>query len=91
VRLLFLALGIFAAGLCQQPANSIFSGAVTALTADSVTVVRKVPAKADVTRTFTLDAQTKIEGPPLKIKARVTVRYRVAGDGQFQALNIIVR
>jgi hypothetical protein len=91
VRLLLLGLATLAIGLCQQAANNIFSGTVTALTADSVTVVRKVPAKADVSRKFTLDAQTRVEGPPLKIKARVTVRYRTSGDGQFQALNVIVR
>ncbi|MDP9171148.1 MAG: DUF5666 domain-containing protein [Acidobacteriota bacterium] len=100
VRMLILATATAAAGVCQQdatpsaalaPANSIFSGTVTALTADSVTVVRKVPAKADVSRTFSRDARTKVEGPALKVKARVTVRYQEPAEGQFQALYIIVR
>ena len=72
------------------PADDIFSGTVTALTDDSVTVVRKVPARDAVTQKFARDAQTKVEGR-LKLKARVSVRYETAEDGQLRAVHIIVR
>ncbi|HZL55673.1 MAG TPA: DUF5666 domain-containing protein [Bryobacteraceae bacterium] len=72
------------------PVNDKFSGTVTDLTADSLTVVRAVPAKDAVTRKFTLDAQTKVEGK-LRLKARVTVQYASPEDGQFRAVHIIVR
>src|SRR5579863_1738211 len=55
------------------PADDIFSGTVTKLTADSVTVVRRVPGHAAVTREFVRDEQTKVEGK-LRERARVTVR-----------------
>jgi len=72
------------------PANDIFSGTVTACPPDSVTVVRKVPARADEFRRFIVDKDTKIEGK-LKVNARVTVRFRADGDGGVHALRIIVR
>ena len=95
---LLLALVPLGAALPQQsppqkktaPANDIFSGTVTELAADSITVVRQVPAHDSVTRKFALDGQTKVEGK-LRVKARVTVRYRTGEDGELQALHIIVR
>jgi hypothetical protein len=71
-------------------ANDKFSGTVTELNPESVTVVRTVPARDAVTRKFLLDAQTKVEGK-LRLKARVTVQYQVEDEGQFRALHIIVR
>jgi hypothetical protein len=70
--------------------NDKFSGTVTELNPDSVTVVRTVPARDAVTRKFLLDAQTKVEGK-LRAKARVTVQYSVEDEGQFRAVHIIVR
>ena len=67
-----------------------FSGTITQLTADSVTVVRTAPARDAVTRTFALDAKTKVEGR-LRIQARVTVQYESPEDGQYRATRIIVR
>jgi hypothetical protein len=72
------------------PANDIFSGSVTAVTAETVTVVRKVPAKADESRDFVLDKDTKVEGK-LKVNARVTVRFKADAAGLVHALRIIVR
>jgi hypothetical protein len=72
------------------PANDIFSGTVTASTENSVTVVRKVPARADEYRKFVVDQDTKIEGK-LKISARVSVRFKADGDGAGHALRIVVR
>jgi hypothetical protein len=100
--LLWLALtsGVVATGVAQQdaaappskttPANDIFSGTVSELASDSITVIRKAPARDAGARKFLLDAQTKVEGK-LKVKARVTVRYQADDEGQLHALHIIVR
>ena len=72
------------------PAADIFSGTVTKLTADSVTVVRKVAGHAAVAREFVRDEQTKVEGK-LRERARVTVRYKADEDAGFIAVYIIVR
>jgi hypothetical protein len=72
------------------PANDIFSGTVTASQADSITVVRKVPARADEYRVFVVDKDTKIEGK-LRANARVTVRFKADEDGAVHALRVIVR
>jgi hypothetical protein len=97
-----LSFGAFAVALPQEtalpqspqkktaPANDIFSGTVSALTADSVTVIRRAPARGAGATTFLLDAQTTIEGK-LRLKARVTVRYQADDDGRLHALHIIVR
>lgn len=72
------------------PVNDIFSGTVTASTADSITVVRKVPAKPDESRSFVIDKDTKIEGK-LKLNARVSVRFKADDDGTVHAVRVIVR
>jgi len=74
----------------NAPANDIFSGTVSELTPDSITVVRKPPARDAGARKFLLDSQTKVEGK-LRVKARVTVRCHADEDGQLRALHIIVR
>ena len=72
-------------------AGDIFSGTVTVLRTDSVTVVRRVTAQPAVTRTFVLDPKTRIEGR-LKVRARVTVRFAAGADeGLYTAVYIIVR
>ncbi|MDE3197221.1 MAG: hypothetical protein KGN84_12805 [Acidobacteriota bacterium] len=67
-----------------------FSGTVTELSADAVTVVRTALGKSAVTRRFLLDGQTKVEGA-MKLKSRVTVQYQTTDDGDYKALHIIVR
>jgi hypothetical protein len=74
----------------KAPANDIFSGTVTELSAEAVTVERTALLRDAVKRTFVLDSQTVVEGK-LRQKARVTVRYVTAESGQFQAIHIIVR
>ena len=74
----------------KAPANNIFSGTVTQLSAESVTVERTALLRETVRRTLILDAQTVVEGT-LKEKARVSVRYTTDENGQFHALHIIVR
>jgi len=70
-------------------ASQFFSGTVTALSAESITVNRKGFGKDSVTRTFVIDRATKVEGR-LRVKAKVTVRYAASGDGE-RAVHIIVR
>jgi hypothetical protein len=72
------------------PANDIFSGTVTVFLPDSVTVVRKVPARPDEFRQFIIDKDTKVEGR-LRVNARVTVRFRADSGGAVHALRVIVR
>ena len=72
------------------PAADIFSGTVTKLTDESVTVVRQVAGHEAVTRQFMRGAATKVEGK-LREKIRVTVRYKAGEDGAFVAVYIIVR
>ncbi len=72
------------------PANDIFSGTVTAFLPESVTVVRKVPARPDEFRQFIIDKDTKVEGK-LRVNARVTVRFKADSGGAVHALRVIVR
>ncbi|HTA43824.1 MAG TPA: hypothetical protein VK789_15320 [Bryobacteraceae bacterium] len=72
------------------PSEQIFSGTITKLTDDAITVVRTVLGKAAVTREFARDGQTRVEGK-LREHARVTVRYRSIEDGGYLAVDIIVR
>jgi hypothetical protein len=79
-----------ASGKKTAPSANIFSGTVTKLTDESVTVVRKVAGHDAVTREFMREASTKVEGK-LREKVRVTVRYKANEDGGFVAVYIIVR
>jgi hypothetical protein len=72
------------------PSADIFSGTVTKLTVESVTVVRKVAGHDAVTREFMRGSATKVEGK-LREKVRVTVRYKAGENGGFVAVYIIVR
>ena len=54
-----------------------------------ITVSQKGLSRESVTKTFTIDASTKVEGV-LKPNAKVTVRY-VAAEGGFRAIRILVR
>ena len=97
---LFLAFQIAAYTLAQTsapkatpkaaPVNDIFSGTVTASSADSVTVVRKVPAKPDEYKSFVIDKDTKVEGK-LAVNSRVSVRFKADDDGTVHAVRVIVR
>jgi hypothetical protein len=69
--------------------NEFFSGVVTELSADKITVLKAVAGKNSETRTFLIAAETHVEGK-LRVKARVTVRYTHDEDSN-RALHIIVR
>ncbi|HEY4084297.1 MAG TPA: hypothetical protein VGM43_00085 [Bryobacteraceae bacterium] len=93
---LVLVLASAVVGLGQASASKataegdIFSGTVTAAAADKITVVRKVPARADESRDFAVDNSTKVEGR-LRVNARVSVRFKTGDDGISHALRVIVR
>ena len=73
----------------DQPHTEFFSGSITAVADDRITVFKTVLGKNSETRTFLITAETRVEGK-LRMKARVTVRYTHEEDGD-RALHIIVR
>lgn len=72
-----------------QPRNEFFSGVITDLAEDKITVLKTVLGKNSETRTFVITQETHVEGK-LRLKARVTVRYAKSDEGD-RALRIIVR
>jgi hypothetical protein len=73
----------------QKPKPDYFSGTITVLDEEKVTVLKTVLGKNSETRTFLITKETRIEGK-LRVKARVTVRYTHDDEGN-RALHIIVR
>ena len=73
----------------EQPHSEFFSGVVTTLAEDRITVYKTVLGKSSETRTFLITPETRVEGK-LRVKARVTVRYTREEEGD-RALHIIVR
>jgi hypothetical protein len=73
----------------EQPRSEFFSGVVTTLAEDRITVFKTVLGKSSETRTFLITPETRVEGK-LRVKARVTVRYTKEEEGD-RALHIIVR
>jgi len=73
----------------EQPQSEFFSGVVTTLAADKITVFKTVLGKSSETRTFLITPKTRVEGK-LRAKVRVTVRYTRDDEGD-RALHIIVR
>ena len=72
----------------EQPSGEFFSGTITVLTDDKITVNRTALGKSSETRTFAITKSTKVEGKP----------RQNAGDSGFTkdedvetALHIIVR
>jgi hypothetical protein len=73
----------------EQSHSEFFSGVVTSLSDDKITVFKTVLGKNSETRTFLITPDTRVEGK-LRLKARVTVRYAREEEGE-RALHIIVR
>ncbi len=86
----FLLAIILTSVLLAAPAELFFSGAVVSASDTEITVRRRALVSNATTKTFLIDADTKIEGK-LRIKANVTVRYVTAEDGISRAIGIIVR
>jgi hypothetical protein len=72
-----------------QPAEQYYSGTITQLDRESVTVYRTVLGSNASSRSFRITDSTKIEGK-LRAKARVTVRYITRDEGD-EAVYILVR
>ena len=66
-----------------------FSGTVTELASDKLSVSRTILGKADEQRTFRITSATRIEGK-LKLKSRVTVQFAAGEEGEV-AVSIVVR
>ena len=73
----------------QSPQETFFSGNVVSVTADKLTVTRRTLTLSSVTRVFSLDSGTRIDGK-LQPKARVTVRFEKTENGD-RAVRVIVR
>jgi hypothetical protein len=73
----------------EQPSGEFFSGTITVLTDDKITVNRAVLGQSSETRTFAITPATKVEGK-LRVKLRVTVRFTKDEDVET-AVHIIVR
>lgn len=74
----------------EQAQHSLyFSGTITTVEVDKLTVVRNLIGKEPTTRVFLLTNETRMEGK-LRPKARVTVRF-ITGDDGDRALYILVR
>jgi hypothetical protein len=92
-----LSLGGFAIAQEQPGENknvpheqgSFFSGNVVSVTAEKVVVSRRTLSLTTVSKTFTIDGNTKVEGK-LQPKARVTVKFEKTDAGDH-AVHIVVR
>jgi hypothetical protein len=73
----------------DQPRREFFSGVITVLADDQITVSKNVIGKNSDVRVFRIAKETRVEGK-LRLKARVTVRYNHSDDGDH-AVHIIVR
>lgn len=73
----------------DQPHREFFSGVITLLADDQITVSKTVLGKNSDVRVFLIAKETRVEGK-LRLKARVTVRYTHSDDGNH-AVHIIVR
>jgi hypothetical protein len=71
------------------PKAQFFGGTVTALDGAHITISRSSPGKSPEHRTFLINVKTKIS-KAVKVKSRVTVRYRRLPEGDV-ALEILLR
>jgi hypothetical protein len=83
------SLGAQSPTIADQPHREFFSGVITVLADDQITVSKTVLGKNSDVRVFLIAKETRVEGK-LRLKARVTVRYTHSNDGNH-AVHIIVR
>jgi carbamate kinase len=81
-----------ARGLAQEeaPAPTFFAGTVVSSTPVKITVTRRGLGTISTTKTFAIDASTKIEGT-LKPKVHATVQFVKDESGSERAVRIVVR
>ena len=73
-----------------SPKPQFFSGTVTTLDKEHITVSRVLVGKPQETRTFVIKPTTKV-AKSVKARAKVTVRYRHENDDGDVALEIQIR
>ena len=72
----------------EQDKDNYFTGTLVENTPDHLKVSRVLQGKSEE-RVFKVNAQTKVEGGRLRPKARITVRYVPADEGETAILVII--
>ena len=73
----------------DQDKDNYFTGTLVENTPDHLKVSRVLQGKSEE-RVFKVNAQTKVEGGRLRVKARITVRY-ISGDETETAILVIIR
>ena len=73
----------------DQDKDNYFTGTLVENTPDHLKVSRVLQGKSEA-RFFKMNAETKIEGGRLRLRARITVRY-ISGDDSDTAILVIVR
>jgi hypothetical protein len=73
----------------DQDKDNYFTGTLVENTPDHLKVSRVLQGKSEA-RIFKMNAETKIEGGRLRLRARITVRY-ISGDDSDTAILVIVR
>ena len=82
--------GLVQTGKAPAVKDQFFTGLVTAIDDESLTVSRAATGKNSSTKTFDITAATRFEGGKPQVRARVTVRYVATEDGD-QAVHVILR
>lgn len=82
--------GVVQTGRAPAAKDQFFTGLVTAIDDESLTVIRTAAGKNSSTKTFVVTAATRFEGGKPQVRARVTVRYVATEDGD-RALHVILR
>ena len=70
--------------------DQFFTGLVTAIDDESLTVSRAATGKNSSTKTFLVTEATRFEGGKPQVRSRVTVRYVTTEDGD-RAVHVILR
>ena len=73
----------------DQDKDNYFTGTLVENTPDHLKVSRVLQGKSEA-RIFKMNAETKVEGGRLRLRARITVRYISGGDSDT-AILVIVR
>ncbi len=74
----------------SQSKDQFFTGVVTSISDESLTVNRTVLGKNSSTKTFLVTPQTQFEGGKPRVNSQVTVRYVTSDDGD-RAVRVILR
>jgi hypothetical protein len=72
------------------PKPQFFAGVVSEMDATHITISRTLVGRAPESRTFVINSATKINRTAVKVKTKVTVRYRRLAEGDV-ALEIQLR